>query len=82
MKVLSIQSSVRKEGSISRLLSAEFLSLIEARMTEPCSHRDVGSDPPDHPTELWTAANYIEPAARTDEMRTALAESESLIEEL
>lgn len=82
MKLLSIQSSVRKQGSISRSLSADFLSAIKSRMTVPVVQRDVGINPPAHPTELWTAANYTPPEERTDAMCSALAESERLIEEL
>ena len=67
MKLLSIQSSVRKEGSISRLLSADFLSTLEARATAPVVQRDVGLNPPVHPTELWTKASYMPPEERTDD---------------
>lgn len=38
--------------------------------------RDVGMNPPAHPTALWTTANYIPPDRRTPEMEAALTESE------
>lgn len=83
MNLLEIQSSVRLEKSISRALSKQFIydwktthSSIQHKL------RDVGMNPPAHPTELWTTANYAPPEARSSEMITALAGSEQLIEEL
>lgn len=83
MKLLEVQSSARQAGSISRLLSQEFIETwknyhpaIERKQ------RDVGNKPPAHITELWTKANYLEPEQRTPEMIATLDESESLIEEL
>lgn len=83
MKLLEIQSSVRKEGSVSRRLSDEFIRAWQTnRPNIQHKLRDVGINPPDHPTELWTKANYMPPEERSLEMMTALAESETLIEEL
>lgn len=83
MKLLEVQSSARQVGSISRLLSQEFIETwknyypaIERKQ------RDVGNKPPAHITELWTKANYLAPEQRTPEMIAALNESENLIEEL
>ncbi|MEM7591323.1 MAG: NAD(P)H-dependent oxidoreductase [Cyanobacteria bacterium P01_A01_bin.83] len=83
MKLLEIQSSARQQGSISRLLSQEFIEtwknhypIIEHKQ------RDVGNKPPAHITELWTKANYLDPEQRTPEMIATLDESENLIEEL
>lgn len=81
--LLEIQTSVRREGSISRKLSRKFID-------EWCSHhpnikhviRDVGFNPPAHPTELWTKANYTLPQERTPEMKDVLTPSEELINEL
>jgi FMN-dependent NADH-azoreductase len=83
MKLLEIQSSVRQEGSISRRLSQTLISAIAQR--EPSLQvqtLDVGTQPPNHPTELWTTANYLDPNDRTPAMNAALAESENLIEQL
>ncbi len=83
MKLLEIQSSVRQEGSISRNLSSEFVRIWQ--QYNPDNHwkiRDVGVNPPAHPTALWTQANYTLPKMRSPQMTTALAESEVLIEEL
>ena len=83
MKLLEIQSSVRQDGSISRTLSAEFVQAWQA-VHSPNQHRlrDVGSNPPNHLNGLWTKANYSAPEERSQPMIDALAESETLIEEL
>ncbi len=83
MKLLEIQSSVRKEGSISRTLNREFVQAWQANHPETQHRfRDVGMNPPTHPTELWATANYTPPESRTPEMVEVLAQSEELIEEL
>jgi len=83
MKLLEIQSSVRQEGSISRLLSDEFIQAWKTTHSEiQHKRRDVGINPPAHPTELWTKANYMTPEERSPEMVATLATSEALIEEL
>ena len=83
MKLLEIQSSVRQEGSISRSLSAEF---IRAWQTSHASikhqKRDVGIEPPNHPNQLWTEANYTLPKERSLAMKDILTDSETLIAEL
>lgn len=83
MKLLEVQSSARLEQSVSRTLSQEFIQTWK-KFHSGGRHkqRDVGTNPPAHPTELWTTANYIPPDSRTPEMETALLESEQLIEEL
>ncbi len=83
MKLLEVQSSVRLEKSISRTLSHEFIQTWQKSNPDGrYQQRDVGINPPAHPTELWTTANYIPSDSRTSEMETALTESEQLIEEL
>ena len=83
MKLLEIQSSVRQEGSISRFLSQQFLQIWQTTHTHTQHKlRDVGVNPPPHPTELWTTANYLSPEERSPEMVATLATSETLIEEL
>lgn len=83
MKLLEIQSSVRQEGSISRLLSDEFIQAWKTTHSEiQHKRRDVGINPPTHPTGLWTKANYLSPEERSPEMVATLANSEALIEEL
>ncbi len=83
MKLLEIQSSARQQGSISRLLSQEFIETWKTyHPTIAHKQRDVGSQPPAHVTELWTKANYIALEERSSEMIAVLQESENLIEEL
>jgi len=83
MKLLEVQSSVRSERSISRALSNDFLQAWQvANPAAEIRLRDVGINPPAHPTEVWTKANYTPPTARTPEMIEVLAHSEQLIEEL
>lgn len=83
MNLLEVQSSVREQESISRRLSDEFIQVWQT--THPSVQhvfRDVGVNPPAHPTELWTKGNYTPSEARTPEMVEALAESDRLIEEV
>ena len=83
MKLLEIQSSVRQENSISRALSEEFLQVWRTTHSNvQYKKRDVGVNPPAHPTGLWTQANYMSPEERSPEMMVTLATSEMLIEEL
>jgi FMN-dependent NADH-azoreductase len=83
MKLLEVQASVRLEKSVSRTLSHEFIQTWRKSYPDgQHKQRDVGMNPPAHPTELWTTANYMPPDSRTLEMKTALTESEQLIEEL
>ncbi|AFY91021.1 FMN-dependent NADH-azoreductase [Chroococcidiopsis thermalis] len=83
MKLLEVQSSVRLERSVSRSLSHEFVQAWQMNHSH-AQHkmRDVGTNPPAHPTELWTQANYTPPEARTLEMVGVLSHSEQLIAEL
>lgn len=64
MKLLEIQSSVRKENSVSMTLSNEFIHAWQTdRPNIQHKLRDVGINPPSHPTELWTKALIITPSA-------------------
>ena len=82
MKLLEIQSSARQQGSISRLLSREFVAILKNHHSIEHKYRDVGKNPPAHVNELWTTANYLPPEQRTAEMVAVLQESENLIAEL
>ncbi len=83
MKLLEIQSSVREVGSISRSLSHEFVNIWQT-VHSGAQHqkRDVGINPPEHPTDLWVKANYTWPEERSSEMISALTQLENLIKEL
>ncbi|MGJ5628011.1 hypothetical protein [Nostoc sp. CALU 1950] len=53
MKLLEVQSSVRLEQSISRTLSHEFIQTWQNFHADGrYKQRDVGMNPPAHPTEL------------------------------
>lgn len=83
MRLLEIQSSVRLEKSISRILSSQFVRAWKiAHPDAEYKLRDVGINPPAHPIEFWTIANYTPPETRTSEMINVLANSEQLIDEL
>ncbi len=82
MKLLKIQCSVRREGSISRSLSNNFVQALQAKNSSiQHKKRDVGLEPPKHPNQLWTKANYTPPEERSPEMTDILTESEKLIAE-
>ena len=62
MKLLEIQSSARQQGSISRLLSQEFIETWKNHHPKiDCKQRVVGNKPPAYISELWTKANYLQP---------------------
>lgn len=83
MKLLEIQSSVRQSGSISRTLSDEFVQAWQTvHSATQHKKRDVGVNPPAHPTGLWTKANYTPSEERSPLMMATLADSETLISEL
>ena len=55
MKLLEIQASARQQGSISRLLSQEFIEMwCQYHPTIEHKQRDVGFDTPSHINQLWT----------------------------
>jgi FMN-dependent NADH-azoreductase len=83
MHLLEVQSSVRLEKSVSRALSHAFIKAWrEFHPQAQHQLRDVGSHPPDHPTEQWVLANYTLPEERSPAMTATLEFSEQLIEEL
>lgn len=82
MRLLEITASNRHIGSLSRSLSTMFIDAWQ--QTHPSSviiQRDVGQNPPGHPSQLMVEAKYIAPADLTAEMVNALAQSEALIAE-
>ena len=83
MNLLHIDSSVRTTTSQSRKLASQFASQWQHFHPQATrTYRDVNANPPPHPTEAYTVANYTPPDLRTDAMRFALAESDALINEL
>lgn len=80
--ILRVDSSVRREQSITRKLGDEVVQRLmrdhpEARLTL----RDL-ADPVDFIDADWVAANLTDPAERDEPQRLALAESDRLVAEL
>lgn len=81
--ILHIDSSARLGRSHSRRLSARFVEAWLARRPyDTVIRRDVGLEPPPPVTEAWIAAAFTRPERRTPEMRSALAVSDALVDEL
>ena len=83
MNILHIDCSVRDERSISKHLSALFVSQLTDKFDHAViEYLDLSANTPTHPTALFIKGNYTSPAERTEEMVRELAESEVLIEQL
>lgn len=83
MKVLHIDSSIRNERSVSKELSAFFMTTLHARLGKlPVDYLDLSVDTPSHPSALFVQGNYTPPEDRTPEMTAALAASEALVDRL
>jgi len=81
--ILHIDSSARKQQSISRTLARRFTNQWhENYPTDNFIYRDIGSAPPDFISENWIAAAFSPEEKRTDEQNSLLALSDILIEEL
>lgn len=82
-KILYVSSSVRPKTSHSHLLGQGFCqAILDHNPKALIIKRDVGSNPPPHPDEAYTIANYTPPLERTESMNKALEVSDSLIDEL
>lgn len=83
LNILEINCSVRVANSVSRELANEFIAAVQKSNPNAVhTKRDVGLNPPAHPSESFTVANYTSPEARTEEMKAVLADSDRLIDEL
>jgi len=81
--LLHIDASARMERSITRDLSARFVTTWrEARPDDRIIRRDLSTDPPPFVTETWIAAAFTPRENRTEAQRAALAVSDKLISEL
>lgn len=79
MKVLRLDTSARKDNSVSRALSSRFLAGLRADVE--IIHRDL-SDPVPLIGANWVAAAFMPDTERTEALRGSLAVSDALIEEL
>lgn len=81
--LLFVLSSVRPELSRSNRLDQVFCQrFVELNCGITLVQRDVGTQPPSHPDEANTIANYTALDERTPEMKAALAQSDALIDEI
>lgn len=80
---LFISSSVRAEGSKSDELGRYFQNrLIAKDPNATFTTRNVGIEPPPHPTHAYTIANYTAPEDRSQSMVQTLQTSDMLIDEM
>ncbi len=82
MKILRIDSSVRLQNSKTRMLTDYFLEQLNTHNEFSQVTRDVGIRPPQFPTDEFIKANYTIPENRTKKMKSILAFSDILIDEL
>ena len=83
MNLLEIQSSVRQDGSVSRILASKFIFQWRTHQPEAQHHlRDVGGQSPALITGDWVVANLTPPPQQTEATQALLAESDALIAEL
>ncbi len=81
--ILHIDSSARKERSISRALAKEFTNQWHAKYTtDKIIYRDVGSTPPEFISNHWIEAVFTPDEKRTDKQNSILSLSDTLIKEI
>lgn len=82
LQVLSINSSGRQDGSVTRALSADLIAALEDRYESiQLTHRDVGTGLP-FVDAAWIEANFTPDENRTQQHVDTLALSDELVEEL
>jgi FMN-dependent NADH-azoreductase len=82
LQVLSINSSGRQNGSVTRALSADLIAALEDRYESiQVTHRDVGTGLP-FVDAAWIEANFTPDENRTQQHFDTLALSDELVEEL
>lgn len=78
-KVLQINASARRAGSITRDLTAEIVARVEGAEV---LNRDLGQTPVDQITEDWVGASFTPPTERTSAQIDMLSLSDTLVDEL
>jgi len=82
MKILTINSSARGQGSVSKQLTDELVAALEDREGRVlATHRDLSAGLP-FVHEDWVAANYTPAEERTAAQRETLALSDTLVAEI
>ncbi len=79
--VLHIDSSMRRDGSVTRGLTRKLVAQLAGPETEVIRRDLAGGDLP-MIDEAWIGANFTDPAERDAAQRAALAASDALIAEL
>ena len=81
LKILQVESSARKTGSVTRDLSQDLVDRLAAGRRVNVARRDVS---PGLPVidEAWVAANFTDPAERNGEQKARLSLSDELVAEL
>ncbi len=81
--LLVIDASGRVTRSITRSLTNRFATAwSKANPDGKVIRRDVGSNPPPAVNESWIAGVFSDPATHTEAMRSALAPSDTLLDEI
>lgn len=82
LKVLQIDASMRRSGSVTRELADDLVAVLEARDGGiALVNRDFAEGLP-FTDESWIGANVTDPAERSDSQKERLALSETLVDEL
>ena len=82
LNILQINSSGRRDGSVTRMLSSELTTALEDKHGSiNVVQRDVGAEMP-FVDEAWIEANFTSDEDRTQKHRDTLAYSTKLVEEL
>ena len=80
--ILTLNSSPKTEGSVSRNLIERFVDKWRAESTASVVARDVGTTPPPHLDEATIGAFYTPEDARSDDQQARIAFSDELVGEL
>ncbi len=81
-QVLAINASGRRNGSLSRTLTADLIEALETRHGDiEVVYRDL-ADGIDFVNEEWIGATFTDPADRSEAQKAALAASDELVAEL
>ena len=82
ISILRVDSSGRREGSSSRALTDELITVLKMRYpAATIRQRDLAEGMP-HVDERWIAANFTPEEDRTDAQKARLSDSDKLVREL
>jgi FMN-dependent NADH-azoreductase len=83
LKVLRIDSSARRDGSVTRQVADALIARLEqSKGPIDLRVRDLASDAPPFVDADWVDANFTPPEERGEAQRAALAHSDALVAEL